>query len=78
MRHLSAFLIPMVMIGANPAFASNNADEGERLICKRQQETGSRFGKKVCKTAKEWEEMSEQHRRGLGEMVNRPQIEIRK
>lgn len=49
-------------------------DVGEKIVCKHQRKTGTRFTTKVCKTAAQWEKMSEVHRAGLKEMVDRPQI----
>lgn len=48
----------------------------ERMVCKYQLQTGTRFKTKVCKTAAQWEEMAEAHRKGLNELVDRPQIKV--
>jgi hypothetical protein len=61
-----------------PLHADNKADSADRMICKYRQETGTRFKAKVCKTAAQWDEMAEQNRAGLKELVDRPQIEINK
>lgn len=61
-----------------PLSAADKDDSGDRMICKYRQETGTRFKTKVCKTAAQWEEMAEQNRAGLKELVDRPQIEVNK
>lgn len=61
-----------------PLSAAEKADSADRMICKYRQETGTRFKAKVCKTAAQWEEMAEQNRAGLKELVDRPQIEVNK
>lgn len=48
------------------------------MICRYRQKTGTRFYTKICKTAAQWEEMSENHRRAWVEIVNSPQIETRR
>jgi hypothetical protein len=63
---------------ATPLQADNKADSADRMVCKYRQETGTRFKAKVCKTTAQWEEMAEQNRAGLKEIVDRPQIEINK
>ena len=58
-------LIPaaLLLIGSVPAMAqaetakSQKAEDSEKIVCQRYEETGSRLGsKKVCKTVREWEE----------------------
>jgi hypothetical protein len=52
---------------------ANSDEQGEnQLVCKLRIQTGTRFKKKVCRTAGQWEAMSEAHRRGWEEMANRP------
>lgn len=43
---------------APSGYASIEQIEGDpdRMVCKRQKETGSRLSSRVCKTAREWEE----------------------
>ena len=36
--------------------AANMADDPDRMVCKREKETGSRLSSRVCKTAGEWEQ----------------------
>jgi hypothetical protein len=60
------------------AGASEAADAGEKIICKERRKTGTRFTTKTCKTAAQWEKMSEEHRASAKEMVDRPQIDIQR
>lgn len=76
MRSMFALLLPLALAAPAPVTAKDDASE--RMICKYRQETGTRFKTKVCKTAAQWEEMAEQNRAGLKELVDRPQIEIRR
>ena len=62
---------------AAPLHAGDKADSAESMICKYRQETGTRFKTKTCRTAAQWEEIAEQNRAGLKDLVDRPQIEIR-
>ena len=43
---------------ASGGYASVEQIEGDpdRMVCKRQKETGSRLSSRVCKTAREWEQ----------------------
>jgi hypothetical protein len=61
-----------------PLSAAEKDGAADRMICKYRQETGTRFKTRVCMTAGQWEEMAEQNRAGLKELVDRPQIETNK
>jgi len=54
---------------ADPASAPSapqKAKDPNRMICEKQEELGSRLGgKKVCKTAAEWQEWRQQNRDAL-------------
>jgi hypothetical protein len=79
MRLLIATLATGALVGAaTPAIGNENANSDDRMVCKRQKKTGTRFESKTCKTAAQWETMAEQNRRDAAEMVNRPQVEIRR
>jgi invasion protein IalB len=54
-------------VGQTPAPPSTaNVKDPNRIICERQEEIGSRLGgKKVCKTAAEWNEERRQQRQTL-------------
>lgn len=78
-----ALTIAATMVPLTPALTAKAADEAtvnpkDRIVCKRTQQTGTRFKKEICKTVAQWEAMTEQHRRDVSEMVDRPQIEIRR
>ena len=50
-----------------PAAAKNKS--GDRMICERQEEIGSRLGgKKVCKTAAQWELERQQNRQTIDQV----------
>lgn len=46
----------------------------QRVVCKKQKATGTRFEKKTCMTARQWEATREQNRRDLKEMIDRPEV----
>ena len=63
--------------GAKKSAAANPASEGEylsaadarkdpdRIICRRHKPTGSRISEKICMTARQWQQMTEDTRRTL-------------
>ena len=61
-----------------PLSAAERDCSADRMICKYRQETGTRFKTKMCKTAEQWDEMTEQNRAGLKDLADRPQIEVNK
>jgi hypothetical protein len=69
-----------VAIMATPAGHASSSPkakaDGDRMVCKYRQETGTRFKKKTCMTAAQWEEMANNHQAGLKETVDRPKILI--
>jgi len=59
---------PAVVAGS--AAAANGADDPDRMICKNEALTGSRFTKRICMTHAEWAEQqrkTEDFERRLGE-----------
>lgn len=76
MRYMVVGVVALAL--AAPLHADNKTDSSDRMICKYRQETGTRFRTKICRTAAQWEEMAEQSRAGLKELVDRPQIEVNK
>jgi predicted secreted protein len=53
---------------ASPSSAQQKSKDPNRMICEKQEELGSRLGgKKVCKTAAEWQEWRQQNRDQLEE-----------
>ncbi len=79
MRKLGTAAVFAMLIMVSPiALAADVSKPEDRIVCKRRQETGTRFFSKVCRTVRQWEEMAEEHRRAIGAVVDRPQIEIRR
>jgi hypothetical protein len=73
----------LTVLGLTAAFpaaasASESQDDGERLVCKNQAKTGTRFAKRVCRTRDQWEAMRENARRQAEEEFNRRTIETRR
>jgi|tagenome__1003787_1003787.scaffolds.fasta_scaffold20986375_3 hypothetical protein len=73
---LKPIVIVLMAVLAAPAAAQNaapaqaaapaTAKDPNRIICERQEEIGSRLGgKKVCKTAAQWDEERQQERDAL-------------
>lgn len=48
----------------------------KKIVCKYQQNTGTRFATRVCNTNKVWDEMREEQLRNAREMLNKPTIDI--
>lgn len=73
-----------VLVMAFPAAAAADnsskaaAHDGQQLVCKSQARANSRLPKKTCMTKGQWEDMAEQSKRDAKEMIDRPQIEIRR
>lgn len=53
---------PSAETPAAPAPAQNTVESGDKIVCKRVPIRGSRFSKRVCATAVQWEE---QRRRNI-------------
>ena len=52
---------------AQAGYASADPD---RMVCKRQKETGSRLSSRVCKTAREWEQERLDNKEALRNATN--------
>ena len=61
----------------SPSEAERSAEDS-KVICKGEKKTGTRFGKRVCKTAAQWERMRQEQQRGAKEMIDRAVIETRR
>ena len=62
----------LVAVPATPAlFAQGGpkARSGDRMVCKARAKTGTRFPSRTCRSASEWAEMEEQHKRSAAEML---------
>ena len=64
---MKLILAAMVAAGTAPAAAAWESDPDEKISCKVQAKTGSRFGRKVCKTAKAWRQDAERFRTALAD-----------
>ncbi|MEM7665128.1 MAG: hypothetical protein AAF250_04680 [Pseudomonadota bacterium] len=56
---------------ANAETAEAEADQGEKVICKRTAVVGSKFKKKVCGTKKQWEMMANSSSRAARDIQRR-------
>ena len=56
---------------AEPATASipNGRDLQNKVVCKYELKTGTRFKERSCRTVKDWDAMREQHMRDAKEMA---------
>lgn len=69
------------LIASAPATALDTAgqspareSEENKVVCKSQAKTGTRFKEKDCRTRAQWEELRVQQQRDAEEMINRPKI----
>lgn len=74
----ACLLLPAMPVSASPSTDSAAVDAKDKMICKRTQRTGTRFYTQICKTAGQWEALAEQQKRDAREMIDRPQVEIRR
>lgn len=60
---------------APAGYASMEQIEGDpdRMVCKREKETGSRLSKKVCMTAREWEQQRLENQEAMRNATMSPQ-----
>jgi hypothetical protein len=72
---LAQFALVAALPSAGHAFAAPDPDD-DRIICKKDAKTGTRFQRRLCATKAQWEKMTEQQKRDYSEMRDRPQIEI--
>ena len=74
---IAALTLVSASSGGKPVMAAETqAKPGERVVCKLRLRTGTRFKSKICKTVDQWEEMAEQGRSGIKEMVDRPHVTV--
>ena len=78
-----AIFLPHAPLGAQDAEKANGQitaaatqselpPDKEKRICKYMEGTGTRFKKKTCRTAEQWEAMAEASKAALGTMRNQP------
>lgn len=48
--------------------------EDQKMVCKREAKTGTRFPSKICKTRAQWTEIAESAKRTAAEGFNKPSI----
>jgi hypothetical protein len=75
---LAVLVISFPAAAAAADNAGKPARDGEQIVCKSQARANSRLPKKTCMTKEQWEDMAEQNKRDAKEMIDRPQIEIRR
>lgn len=74
MRRVVAILFAGSLVaGATPLQAGKpQADDADKVVCKVQAKTNTRFPKKICHTRAEWDRISAQHQREAAEEIERP------
>ena len=61
-----AIATPTMVLAENAATAEADANDPNRMVCKKSQVTGSRLGKKkICMTAAQWEVQRQADREAL-------------
>jgi hypothetical protein len=75
----TAVAVVMALALATPSAAqlsptATAPDSSDRMVCKSEIRTGTRFKTRNCKTWREWEAIREAHRRAAKEMIDRPVI----
>lgn len=65
---IAAILATAMPAAAQSVDAEDRAEE--RLVCKKQKKTGTRFTSRTCMTAKAWEEQAERYRREGKSMID--------
>ena len=76
-RNMMALVGLALVVPASPVWGSALRDP-DKMICKRQAETGTRFQRRICYTKSQWDQIEEAHKRAAREMIDRPVIEIRR
>lgn len=81
-----SFMLALLIAAAAPTASSPDIDAAgtaeakaeDRMICKEQAQTNSRFRKKICHKQSEWAAIAEENKRSYAEQRDRPVIEIRR
>lgn len=59
-----------------PTVAQTELEESranpDRVVCRREAATGTRFVKRICRTQREWDEITEKSQESFREVQNRP------
>jgi hypothetical protein len=73
MRQITLLSLALAGIAAMPAAAEQQRQDNEKpeqkIVCKRDAETGTRFKKKTCHSVAEWDVIAEENRRAAKELV---------
>jgi len=59
--------------GAGYASAAEIEADPDRMVCRREKETGSRLSSRVCKTAREWEQERIENQDAMRNATKSPQ-----
>src|SRR5206468_4333572 len=87
MAGLSALLSVAIMVPASAQQPSSTPGDNivvtgqhydNKVVCRFEQNTGTRFQTRICHTNKEWDKMREQQLRDAHEMIDRAVIETRR
>lgn len=77
-KHVCRVAAGALLLAALPAAAlatdAPKATADHKLVCQYMMRTGSRFKTKTCRTAAQWERMTEENRKSASELIDRPAI----
>lgn len=63
-----------------PALAQTSLEQSrtnpDRVVCRREAATGTRFVKRTCRTQREWDEITEKSQQSFREVQNRPMTQL--
>ena len=68
---LVACFVVVGLASATPSIASAAEDSDEKIICKREQRTGTRFPTKLCYSRADWDRLAESAKRSASESFAR-------
>lgn len=71
---MGQLLVAAVCTSAAAFAYTPGSGDSQRVICKNQTPTGTRFPVRTCRTAAQWETMAEENRRNYSDAQNRPLI----
>jgi len=81
-----ATIILLGLVGATPVHALQTASPQEvvvvgeevppteKMVCKRQKDTGTRFQRKTCRSVQQWDQIREQQMRDAREFIDKPVV----
>lgn len=71
-------IVCSVLFATVPATADVKDKAGDKLICKKEAKTGTRFPTKICHTRAEWDAISEQNKRDFKDALDGPRVDTRR